>query len=119
VRLVVAGKGEIRLAISPGERCVEPEPVRNEPQTFTVTGGSGGYDGATGSGRLERSISGGRGTDTLIGTLTVPGLDFDLAPRTFTGASAKAVRAAKSASVARVTYAVTAKDTVDGAVATT
>lgn len=116
-QIVVAGKGEIRLAISPGERCVDIEPVRNEPQTFTVSGGSGEYEGATGSGRLERSLSGGRGTETLSGVLTVPGRDFDLAPPTFTGAKARTVRAAKGVNRTRVTYTVAAKDTVDGILA--
>jgi hypothetical protein len=71
-RIVVAGKGEIHLTISPGEHCVDVEPVRNEPQAFTITGGSGAYDGATGSGLLERNLANGLGTETLTGTLTVP-----------------------------------------------
>jgi hypothetical protein len=40
-RLVVAGMGEIQVALAQGARCVEEEPVRNEPQNFTITGGTG------------------------------------------------------------------------------
>jgi hypothetical protein len=113
-QIVVAGKGEIRLAISPGEHCVDVEPVRNEPQAFTITGGSGAYDGATGSGLLERNLANGLGTETLTGALTVPGLEFDLEPPTFTGVSGKTVRAAKGAKSARVAYTVAAMDAADG-----
>jgi hypothetical protein len=70
-------------------------------------------------GRLEPSLSGGRGTDTVTGSLAVPGLEFDLAPPTFTGANTKTVRAAKGAKRARVTYTVAARDGVDGLLATT
>jgi hypothetical protein len=48
-RLVVAGKGEIHLALRDGERCVDLEPMRNEPQDFTITGGTGSYVGAWGA----------------------------------------------------------------------
>ena len=113
-RIVVAGKGEIHLAILPGEHCVDVEPVRNEPQAFTITGGSGAYDGATGRGLLERTLANGLGTETFTGTLTVPGLEFDLTSPTFTGVSGKTVRAAMGAKSARVAYTVAAMDAVDG-----
>ena len=57
-RLVVEGKGEIRFALADGAECVEQEPIRLEPQSFTITGGTGPYDGASGSGTLERNVSG-------------------------------------------------------------
>ena len=116
-RLVVAGKGEITFAVADGAQCVRLEPVRNEPQELTFTGGTGRFAGASGSGKLEaRAISGGTGTETLTGTLVVPGLEFDLAPPTLSGAPAKTVRAPKGAKSARVTYKVAATDDVDGAV---
>jgi HYR domain len=118
-RLVVAGKGEIRFAISDGARCVDVEPVRNEPQEFTITGGTGPYQGASGGGRLERNVSLGRGTEWLTGTLVVPGLEFDVTPPTLSGAASKTVGAPKGAKRVRVTYNVTARDTVDSAVPVT
>ena len=46
----------------------------------------------------------------------MPGLDFDVTAPTVNGAVRKTVQAPKKAKRARVTYTVTAKDTVDGAV---
>src|SRR5689334_23553114 len=71
-RLVVAGKGEIRFALAEGKLCVDIEPLRNEPQDFTITGGTGAYEGASGNGTLDRSFSGGFGSDAWTGTLIVP-----------------------------------------------
>lgn len=115
-RLVVAGKGEIDFALADGARCVDQEPVRNEPQEFTITGGTGTYQGASGRGTVERSLSGGRGVERWTGTLIVPGLEFDITPPAISGAVSKTIRAPVGAKRARVTYKVTAHDTVDGAV---
>ena len=115
-RFVVSGKGDINFALSDGVNCVDVEPVRNEPQAFTITGGRGQFVGATGSGTVERSIGGGVGTETWTGTLGVPGLTFDLTPPKLSGATAKTVRAAKGAKTVKVTYQVTAVDDVDSAV---
>jgi HYR domain len=116
-RLVVAGKGEIDFALADGVRCVEQEPVRNEPQDFTITGGTGTYQGASGGGTVERSLSGGHGVERWTGTLTVPGVEFDITPPTITGAVAKTVRAPKAAKRVRVTYKVAARDAADGPIA--
>ena len=116
-RFVVANKGEIDFALADGVRCVDAEPVRNEPQAFTITGGTGPYTGAAGSGTVERSLSGGVGVERWTATLTVPGLEFDTAPPVIVGAVSKSVRAPARAKRARVTYKVTARDEVDGAVA--
>ena len=113
-RLVVAGKGEIQFATAEGARCIDEEPLRNEPQNLTITGGSGIYAGASGSGRLERIVSAGRGTERWFATLVVPGLEFDLTPPAFSGARSRTVPAPKGAKRVRVTYAVAAKDGVDG-----
>jgi hypothetical protein len=115
-RLVVSGKGEIRFTLTDGAQCVGLEPVRNEPQSFTITGGTGRFASASGSGRVEHSFSAGAGTDTWAGTLTVPGLAFDLAPPKLIGATAKTVSISKKAKSARVTFKVKATDAVDGAV---
>ena len=113
-RLVVAGKGEIQFATADGARCIDEEPLRNEPQELTITGGSGIYAGASGSGRLERIVSAGSGIERWIATLVVPGLEFDLTPPLLSGARSKTVRAPLGATRVRVTYAVTARDGVDG-----
>jgi hypothetical protein len=118
-RFVVAGKGEIEFALADGAQCVEQEPVRNEPQAFTITGGTGAYRGASGGGTVERTLSGGYGVERWAGTLIVPGLDFDITPPTIVGAVSKTVRAPVGAKRARVTFKVTARDAVDGAVGAT
>jgi hypothetical protein len=116
-RFVVAGKGEIEFALADGARCVEQEPVRNEPQEFTVTGGTGAYQGASGGGTVERSLSGGRGVERWTGTLVVSDLEFDVSPPAIIGAVSKTVRAPAGAKRARVTYKITARDAVEGVVA--
>jgi HYR domain len=115
-QLVVVGKGEIHFALAQGARCVEQEPMRNEPQDFTITGGTGRYEAASGSGTVERALGGGVGTERWTGTLVVPGVEFDVTPPTLAGARSKTVRASKGAKRVRVTYAVIARDDVDGAV---
>jgi len=117
-RLGVAGKGEVHFALADGTRCIEQEPLRNEPQSFTITGGGGAYEGASGTGTVERSISSGSGTETWTGTLTVPGHEFDVIRPTITGAMNKVVRAKRGAKSARVVFRVTAQDDRDGALAT-
>ena len=115
-RLVVAGKGELHFALADGAECIDIEPLRNMPQKFTITGGTGSYEAATGSGRVERSLGGGVGTETWIGTVIAPHVEFDVTPPTLAGATPKTVRAPKGAKSVRVTYKVTANDAVDGAV---
>jgi len=115
-RIIVPGKGELQFALAEGARCVDVEPVRNEPQSFTIMGGTGVYASATGSGTVERSLSGGVGTETWTGTLTVPAVEFDLTPPTMTGATSKKVRAPRGAKSVRVVYKVTANDSADGQV---
>src|SRR5262249_29254004 len=83
-------------------------------QSFTITGGTGAYASATGSGVVERSLGGGVGTETWTGTLNVPAVEFDVTPPTMTGATSKKVRAPRGAKSARVVFKVTATDTSDG-----
>jgi len=121
VSFVVAGKGEIHFALAEGAVCVSNEAMRAQSQAFTVTGGTGVYAGASGSGTVERTLGGntgaGRtGTETWVGTLVAPGVDvFDITAPTLKGAVSKTVRAARGANTMRVRFAVIAQDAVDGA----
>ena len=111
VRLEVAGKGELQLAVDQyrGE-CIES--ALNLSRAFTITGGSGIYAGASGGGTVNHRAS--VGSDTWTGTLNVPGLEFDVTPPTLSGAVNKKVRARRGSKRVRVTYRVTASDAVDG-----
>src|SRR4051794_27827762 len=119
VRLEVAGKGELQLTLDRyrGD-CISSS--LNLSRAFTITGGSGIYAGASGGGtvthRASPTPSGSHGTDTWTGTLSVPGLEFDVSPPALSGAVNKTVRARKGSKRARVSYAVTARDAVDGSV---
>jgi hypothetical protein len=117
-RLSVAGKGEITFALAEVAQCVRLDELpQNEPQEFTITGGTGVFAGAAGRGTVAgRSIGGGVGRETWTGTLDVPGLTFDLTPPTLSGANAKTVRVPRKAKTARVTFKVTSTDDVDGSV---
>jgi len=118
-RLAVSGKGEITFTIAAGAQCVDQEPIRNQPQDFSITGGTGLYQGASGGGTLARNLSGGRGIEEGTGTLIVPGLDFDLTPPKLSGVFRRTIRAPKGAKRVRVTYHVSATDDVDGPVPVT
>ncbi len=126
VRFAVASKGDIQFELAAGETCVNEESdfaVRAQTQTFTVAGGTGIYAGASGSGTVTRTLgstsTGAAGKETWAGTLTVPGLDFDLTQPALTGAANKSVKAKKRAKSARVAFRVTAQDDRDGALPTT
>jgi HYR domain len=122
IRFTVAGKGEIHVAVAEAAECVPEDAIRTQTQMFTVTGGTGMYVGASGSGTLERTLgretpTGRHGRESWKGTLVVPGIEvFDVTPPMLSGAVAMTVRAARGATRAPVTYAVTARDDVDGAV---
>jgi hypothetical protein len=118
----VADKGTLELSRA-GKDCRGFPPVTFGPYEFTVTRGSGKYAGASGSLAYKASAyaadpacSCGVAFETWTGTLTVPGLDFDITSPTVSGAVSKTVRAPKKAKGMRVRYVVTAKDAVDGAV---
>ena len=120
-RFTVAGKGEIDLAVAESPDCLNLGNVLTPRQPFTITGGTRAYAGdASGSGTLHHlatmTDTGAAGTDTWVGTLVVPGLDFDVTPPTLSGAVSKTVRAPRGAKRVRVTYKVTARDEVDGVV---
>jgi hypothetical protein len=121
IRLVVAAKGEIHASLAAASECVEGAAIRTQGQAFTVTGGTGIYAGASGSGTVESTLGeegprGHSGLETWKGTLSVPGLEFDTTPPAISGAVAKTVRAPRGVKRVRVTYTVTARDDVDGAI---
>ena len=120
VTFEVAGKGTVMISVAELGRCVPQEPSRNEAQSFTITGGTGLYAGASGEGRVERQLAqtadGAAGRERWIGTMTVPGLDFDLAAPVITGTIPKLVRASKTAKRVRVRFGLVARDSVDGVV---
>ena len=121
VRFVVAGKGALQLAVPGSNQCLSTSNVL-EPRypPIEITGGSGVYAGASGSGTLvhdARYVPGGAaGTDTWTGNLVVPGLTFDVTAPVLTGTVGKTVRTPRDAKRARVGYRVTARDGVDGVV---
>jgi hypothetical protein len=120
----VAGRGEIHVAVAETPTCLTANVVAlNATQSFTVTGGTGIYAGASGSGRIERAANfaagGAAGRDTWIGTLDVPGLEFDVTRPTLTGATNKTVKAKEGAKSARVVVRVTAQDDRDGSLPVT
>ena len=122
-RLTVRDKGELTLALGGVDSCLEGPPadtVLSPTQAFTVTGGTGVFGGASGSGQVRRTnirreTSGhGAGTDVWEGSITAPNLELDLTAPTITGAMSKVVRAPRAARRVVVRYPVTARDGVDG-----
>jgi HYR domain len=88
-------------------------------ESFTITGGTGIYVGASGGGEINHVSFGPPewlGKDTWTGTLVVPGLAFDLTRPVLKGATAKTVRVPKRIKSVRVPFVVTATDDVDGPV---
>lgn len=121
--LTVAGKGTIELSVkNPPGVCFNGAtgaPV-NPALVFTVTGGTGAYAGASGNGTLDTvGVAYLQASDMLDGTIVAPATTFDLTPPAFTGASAKIVRVPKGKRSVHVRYAVSANDSVDGAVPAT
>ena len=120
VTIDVAGKGALMISVAELGRCVAQEPSRNEPQSFTIVGGTGLYAGASGQGTVERSLgqtsSGASGRETWTATMNVPGLEFDVVAPVITVTVPKPVRVSKTAKRARVRYRVAGLDAVDGAV---
>jgi hypothetical protein len=118
IPLLVSGKGEIDLAMA-FTACFTADLF--PPTEVTVSGGSGRYAGASGSGMLDfhpPNLTGpGSGSRVIAwtGTLNVAGLVFDTTPPQITGATSKVVKT-RLAMGARVRYSVSATDATDGAV---
>jgi hypothetical protein len=125
VRLDVAGKGAISVAVTEATDCVFIDNIGTQAQAFTVTGGTGIYAGASGSGTLTRTLGAvgddgyRRGSETWQGTLAVPGLTFDLVAPKIVGATSRTIVVRRQATKVRVRFKVTALDDVDGPVAVT
>jgi hypothetical protein len=119
--LTVAGKGTIVLSVkTPSGTCFNGAggPV-NAGLVFTVTGGTGAFAGASGSGTEDTSGVGQlQASDSLSGTIDAPATTFDLTPPVITGVS-RVVHVAKGKKSIRVRYAVSAKDAVDGSMPAT
>ncbi len=122
--IAVAGKGTLEVS-RPGKICTPQAPFTSGPYAFTVTGGTGVYAGASGAltfrssvGTVDGACQCGSSQDSWAGTITVPGLEFDVAPPTMMGAVSKTVKAPRKAKSMRVRYTVKATDAVDGAVPT-
>jgi hypothetical protein len=119
--LTVAGKGTIQLALL-GPPCISDpngNGVSGASMTLTVTGGTGSYASASGSGTDVTDDASGiglNGSDTLSGNITAPNTTFDLTPPVITVKAKQTVRAPKGAKRVRVRYTATAQDAVDGSV---
>ncbi len=119
IPIVVGGKGEIDLAMT-SPACISPDTPGDFPaSTVTVSGGSGRYANASGSGVLDthstHGAAGGIGTNKWTGTINVAGVTFDTTPPQMAGAMSKIVKT-RLAAGARVRYSVSATDATDGAV---
>jgi HYR domain len=100
--------------------------------TLTITGGSGIFANASGSGMLQpvRTDNGDDSfideddindsfPDTMSLSLTAPNTSFDLTAPVISGAKSKTVRVPRKTKFARVKFTVTAQDAVDGPVPVT
>ncbi len=120
IPILIAGKGEIDLTTR-STGCILPDhPEIFPPIEATVSGGSGLYAGASGSGVLgyANHVLGsglGRSKVTWTGTLNVAGLTFDTTSPQIVGATSKSVKT-HSAAGTRVRYSVSATDATDGSV---
>lgn len=118
-RLIVKNRGTILLSVAASGTCAAlGVPLLSVSQTFTITGGTGVFAGASGGGIVSRTHVGccpGFGTDHWDGTITAPGFVVDLTPPTIKGAHNRVVQAPAAAKRIRVRYKVTALDAIDGA----
>jgi hypothetical protein len=123
--ITVGSKGEIDATIGTSGPC------NALPTSFTITGGTGMFAGASGGGTFKADIGGGDDDpeidaddanewrdNALTGTLTVPGATFDVTAPTIS-THAKTVTVPKKATSAHVVYTVTAHDDTDGTVPVT
>ena len=122
-RLTVAAKGDLQLALAAHPDCFSAAGGLSVTQSFTITGGTGVYAGASGSGTVSRSLSrtdaGAVGPETWTGTLTVPELEFDVTRPVVSGARSRIVLVRRGVKATRVTFKVAARDDRDGVVAAT
>ena len=130
LKFTVAGKqGELDASVGFASQCNVASGAQG---TLTITGGSGIFANASGSGTLQ-PVGTSDGDDAFIDaddigeslhdtfsvTLTAPDTTFDLTPPVIKGAGSKTARVPKTAKFARVKFKVTAEDAVDGSVPVT
>jgi hypothetical protein len=127
IQFIVGTKGTIQIASAPSTDCMpEGQAVTLNFPSFTITGGSGIYSGASGTGtfrKLLRPASAGAfpepgmaiGKDIWDGTLLVPGLAFDTTAPVVRGATTKNVVAPGGVKRVHVRYRLSALDETDGA----
>ena len=117
IALEVAGKGEIHLQAR--NDCAPSPPLSAGAYSlaFTAAGGSGAYALATGEGTLDvryvKSYSPSSVSFNWAGSLTVPGVAFDLTPPAIQARNLTVKTSARAARV-RVRYSASAHDDVDG-----
>jgi hypothetical protein len=120
--ITVGSKGAIDATIATSGPC------NAMPTTFTITGGTGMFSGASGGGTFKINVVGAEDDPfidlddvpdladiVLTGTLSVPGATFDVTAPTIS-AHAKTVTVPKKARFAHVVYIVTAHDDTDATV---
>lgn len=112
--IAVPGTGTIGVSgVTPQPTCECGEATLD----YTITGGTGAYAGASGSGTTTLAST--TKSASWSGTLTVPGYTFDTTAPVISGAKAKTVKASKGAKRVRVKYRVTAQDPGSGSVPVT
>jgi len=115
----VATKGTITFEAAASPDCMPQEQkVTLHFPLVTITGGSGIYAGASGTGTLTKLLnpggSGAFGKDIWDATLHVDGLAFDTTAPLIRGAVTKVVLRPRGAKLTRVAYRITAVDETDG-----
>ena len=123
--LTVAGKGKLEASIDVGNPC------NGLPVSFTITGGTGQFAGASGSGQFTPMFVGHADSlqddilegywyqDEWNGTLTLPNYVPDTTPPTIRAPYAVLIRVAKGVRQIPVRYSVTARDDVEGKIPVT
>jgi len=118
-QLMVEGRGAISITVGGSDTCANAGvPVLSVEQAYTITGGTGVFAAATGSGMVSRTDVGccpGHATDNWDGTISASGFVQDLTPPTIEGAHKRVVRAPARVKRVRVRFKVTALDAIDGA----
>jgi hypothetical protein len=103
----------------PGGPCI-PFGPGTIPLVYTITGGTGAFAGASGTGTLtQHTAASDRGAGGWDGTVSAPGYTFDVTPPVFRGAVAKSIAVAPGVRTVRVRFSVRAVDAVDGKVPAT
>ncbi len=122
----IAGKGQIKVAMD-YPVCADYAPS-SVVLNGTITEGTGRFAGASGSLQLSSMVGAptcgpggctGSATDAWMGSIAVPGLEFDLTPPVFQRVGTRIVKVPRKAKTVRVRYSVKAQDAVDGPVRVT